>query len=146
MTPRLAAALRSLAESQLQAQATHSTALDASAIGVMALDVAAAAIYVAARLDDGFGAASLTLIALSFVLALRIVLLGGAKEIGPSVSSVIEDRGGYDDDELERWLLEDLAIEVLANKSVLTRKVPQLTGALALAALATLLGLAGLVS
>ncbi len=146
ITPRLAVALRSLAESQLQAQAARSIALDAGAIGVMALDTAAAAFYVAARLDDGFWTACLGLIGLSFVLALRIVLTDGAKEIGPSVSSILEDRGCYVDDELEQWPLEDMAVEVLANESVLTGKVPQLTGALTFAALATLLGLVGLVS
>ena len=40
ITPRLADRLCSLAESQLQTQAARSVALDASALGVMAVDAA----------------------------------------------------------------------------------------------------------
>ncbi len=41
-TPRLADALRSLSETQLQTQAARSAALDTGAIGVMSLDCALA--------------------------------------------------------------------------------------------------------
>jgi hypothetical protein len=49
ITPRLADRLCSLAESQLQTQISRSGALDASALGVMAVDAAIATIIFATR-------------------------------------------------------------------------------------------------
>jgi hypothetical protein len=49
ITPRLADRLCSLAESQLQTQISRSGALDASALGVMAIDAAVAATIFATR-------------------------------------------------------------------------------------------------
>jgi hypothetical protein len=62
ITPRLADRLCSLAESQLQTQAARSVALDASALGVMAVDAGVAAIIIGAR-----GAYDLWILALALL-------------------------------------------------------------------------------
>jgi hypothetical protein len=67
----------------------------------------------------------------------------GAKEIGPLVTDILNDRECSDDGELEQSLFEDLADETLVNDQALARKDPLFTGALTLLVLAVLLELAG---
>jgi hypothetical protein len=140
---RLADRLCSLAESQLQTQATRSASVDAGALGVVSACAAIAALVLAVKSADHLWIAALALLALSAGLAVRALLLRGAKEIGPLVTDILNDRETRDDEELEQSLLEDLADETLVNNRALARKDPLLTWALALLVLAVLLELAG---
>jgi hypothetical protein len=145
ITPTLAAALCSLAESQLQTQVSRSAALDAGAIGVMSVNAAISGVFIAAKADHRVWPAVAVLLGLSFGLAVRAILSAGAERIGPLVADVLDDRGRYDDGVLERWLLEDLAEDALANRWALARKMKLLMGAVAFAALAMAFGSAGVV-
>ncbi len=80
--PRLADRLCSLAESQLQAQAARSAALDGSALGVMAVDAALAAIVIGTRGAYDLWIVALALLGLSFALAVRAERLPGAFQGG----------------------------------------------------------------
>jgi hypothetical protein len=143
ITPRLADRLCSLAESQLQTQVSRSGTLDAGALGVMAVDAAIGAIVIGARgaYDLWYGAGAL--LALSLGLAVRALLLAGAKQNGPLVADMLDARARSDDAYLEDILLQDLATETLANEQALARKDPLLTWAVALLVLAIGLELAG---
>lgn len=143
IAPRLAESLLLLATSQLQAQAARSAALDAGALGVMAVDAAVTAIVVGAKGAHGLWIVALVLLGLSAGLAVRALLLRGAKEIGPLVTDILNDRDRSNDEELERSMLEDLATETLANVQALARKDPLFIGALTLLVLAILVELAG---
>jgi hypothetical protein len=143
ITPRLADSLRSLAESQLQTQVSRSGALDAGALGVVSACAAIAAIILSVRSAHHLWIAALALLGLSLGLAVRVLLLQGAEEIGPLVAHILDDRATYDDKTLEGGLLKDLATETLANNQALARKDPLLTRALTLLVLAIALELAG---
>jgi hypothetical protein len=143
ITPRLTDRLCSLAESQLQIQASRSASVDAGALGVVSACAAIAALILTVRSTDHLWIAALVLLGLSAGLALRALIHRGAKEIGPLVTDILNDRERSDDEELEQSLLEDLADETLVNNQVLARKDPLFTGALTLLVLAVLLELAG---
>ncbi len=143
ITPRLADALRSLAESQLQTQISQSAALDARALGVMGVNAAIAAIILSAHSAYHLWIAALALLGASLALAVRALLLTGAERLGPLVGRVLVDRQAHGDRRLEQWLLEDLAADMLINRNALARKAPWITGAFALMALAILVELAG---
>jgi hypothetical protein len=133
ITPALAVALRSLAQSQLQAQALRFAALTAGAIGVMGVDAAIAAVLVAVTPDDGVRGVAL---GASFGLAVRAVLLKDREQIGPLVAGVLRARATCDDRELEEQLIEDLAVDMLMNRRSIARKTPLLTGAVTFMAMA----------
>ena len=137
-TPRLADSLRSLAECQLQVQTARSAALDAGALGVMAVDVAAAAIVIGARGNTTFGVVALILLGLSLGLAVRTLRLPGAEETGPSITAIRKARASRDDNELEESLLDDLAEDLQTNDRALARKGPLFDRALTLLVLATI--------
>ena len=143
ITPRLTDRLCSLAESQLQIQASRSASIDAGALGVVSACAAIAALILTVRSTDHLWIAALVLLGLSASLALRSLMHQGAKEIGPLVTDILIDRECSNDEELEQSLLEDLADETLVNNQALARKDPALTGALTLLVLAVLLELAG---
>jgi hypothetical protein len=143
ITPRLADSLRSLAESQLQAQASRSASVDAGALGVVSAGAAIAAIILSARSTHHLWIGSLILLGLSVGLAVRSLLLAGAEEIGPLVTDMLDAREVRDDENLEESLLDDLARETLVNNQALARKDPLMTSALALLVLAVLLELGG---
>jgi hypothetical protein len=143
--PSLAAALHSLAQSQLQAQASRSIGLDATAIGVVGADAALAAIVAGVRPYHQVWSIALAAIGLSLGLALRALLVKGGKRAGPLVADILYDRETHDDEELEQWLIEDLAADMIVNRRALARKMPLLTGAIALMGLAIILAFAGLV-
>jgi hypothetical protein len=145
VAPRLADALCALAESQLQMQASKSAALVTAAFGVMSADTAIVAIMVGVQSPGRLWLVSLIPLGLSFGLALRALLLKGAERIGPLPAHILKARRTHDDDQLARWLLRDLATDVLANQRALARKTPLLTGALALMALGVLFELVGLI-
>jgi hypothetical protein len=88
---------------------------------------------------------ALAAIGLSLGLALRALLVKGGKRAGPLVADILYDRETHDDEELEQWLIEDLAADMIVNRRALARKMPLLTGAIALMGLAIILAFAGLV-
>lgn len=83
ITPRFADRLCSLAVSQLQTQAARSVALDAGALGVMAVDAAIATIVIGARGAYHLWIVALVLLGLSLGLAVRTLRLPGAEETAP---------------------------------------------------------------
>jgi hypothetical protein len=97
--------LFSFAERQLQLQTSRSAALDAGAIGVMALDLAAATIVVDTRGADALWIVAVTLIGLSFALAAGLLSLPGAEETGPFAPDMFEARESKDDPQIEAWLV-----------------------------------------
>jgi len=143
ITPRLAGRLCSLAESQLQTQAARSASVDAGALGVVSACAAIAALILSARSAHHLWIAALTLLAVSAGLAIRALVLRGAREVGPLVSDMLDARETRDDEDLEGTLLKDFATETLANEQALARKDPLLARAVALLVLAVILELAG---
>jgi hypothetical protein len=143
ITPRLADRLCSLAESQLQIQAARSASVDAGALGVVSACAAIAALILSARSAHHLWIAALTLLAVSAGLAIRALVLRGAREVGPLVSDMLDARETRDDEDLEGTLLKDFATETLANEQALARKDPLLARAVALLVLAVILELAG---
>jgi hypothetical protein len=132
ITPRLADRLCSLAESQLQMQTARSAALDGGALGVVSACAAIAALILSVRSAHHLWIAALTLLALSAGLAIRALLLAGAKQNGPLVVDMLDARVRDGDAYLEDVLLKDLATEALANERALARKDPIITRAVAL--------------
>jgi hypothetical protein len=122
ITPRLADRLCSLAESQLQTQAARSASVDASALGVMTVDAAVAAIVIGARGAYGLWILALALLGLSFALAVRAERLPGAERTGPRIEDVLTASETEGNDQLERSLLHDLATDMRINRRTLTRK------------------------
>lgn len=143
ITPRFAESLRLLAASQLQTQISRSGALDASALGVMALDAALAAIIIDTRGAYDLWIVALALLGLSLGVAVRTLLHPGAKQTGPLVADMLDARETRDDEDLEETLLKDLAAETLANEQALARKDPLIAVAVALLLLAIAIELAG---
>ena len=140
--PRLANSLRSLAESQLQTQVARSGTFDLGALGVVSVCTAIAAIVLDVRSARHLWiAALLLLLVLALGLAVRVLLLPGAAQIGPPVAGLLDARTTSDDETIEGWLLEDLASESLSNERVLARKEPLLVGAVTLLVLAIALEL-----
>jgi hypothetical protein len=129
ITPRLADRLCSLAESQLQAQAARSAALDGGALGVMAVDAALAAIVIGTRGGYDLWIVALVLLALSLGVAVSVLRLPGTEQNGPLVVEILEARRTNDDSTIEEQLLDDLAHETLTNENALARKDPLMTSA-----------------
>jgi hypothetical protein len=144
ITPRLAEGLnrRLLAASQLQIQAARSVALDASALGVMAVDAGVAAIIVNARGAYGLWIIALAMLGLSLGLAVRSLRLPGAERIGPPPSPAPpEAREAKDEHSLGDSLLENLVEDVETNEHALARKDPPLERALTFLVLAIIIEL-----
>jgi hypothetical protein len=129
ITPRLADRLCSLAESQLQAQAARSAALDGGALGVMAVDAALAAIVIGVRGTYDLWIVALVLLALSLGVAVRVLRLPGTEQNGPLVADMLDARERNNDATVEEALLKDLATETFANEQALARKDPLMTSA-----------------
>jgi hypothetical protein len=144
ITPRFAESLnrRLLAASQLQIQAARSVALDTSALGVMAVNFAAAAIFGAGGAYD-LGILALVLLGLSFGLAVQTLRLPGAKRMGPSVTDTPGAPESDDQHSSEDSLLNDLAEDIEANEGALARRDPLFERALRFLALAILVALTG---
>jgi hypothetical protein len=81
LSSELAAALRSLAEVQLQMQASRSAVLDARAIGVIGVDAGVATFISGASFGNQSRIVALILLGVSVGLAGRSVFLGGSDEI-----------------------------------------------------------------
>jgi len=141
--PQGQAALRSLAEVQLQAQVTRSATLDARAIGVMGVDAGLAAIVVGATPSGILGIAALAALSLSAVIGGRSLFLEGLERIGPSVAQLFVLRKISNARVLEELILRSLVSSVSANETALARREPRVVVAFVLLALAALLALAG---
>ena len=141
--PKLADWLRLLAVSQLQTQAARSVALDASALGVMAVDAAVAAIVIGVRGAYDIWIIALVLLGLSLATAVRVLRLPGTEQNGPLVADILEVRRANDDGTIEEQLLDDLAHETLANENALARKDPLMTSAVTCLMLGIVAELAG---
>jgi len=142
--PGLANGLRLLAVSQLQIQAARSVALDTSALGVMAIDAALAAIIIGTRGAYDLWIAALVLLGLSLGVAVRTLLRPGADQNGPSVTEMLDARACDDDETIEGNMLTDLAGDVQINGQALARKDPLIAWAVALLVLGVVIELAGL--
>ena len=110
---------------------------------MMAVDAAVTAIVIGVRDAYDLRIVALALLGLSSSLAICALLVRGAKEIGPLVTDILDDRDRSDDEELEQSLLEDLATETRANEQALASKDPLFIGALSLLVLAVIIELAG---
>lgn len=143
ITPRLTDRLCSLAESQLQTQAARSVALDASALGVMAVNAGVAAIIIDTKGVYGLWILALILLGLSLGAAVRALRLPGAKETGPSVADMREARETKTEHELEESVLDDLTRDIQINEQALAHKGPLFDRALMCLVLAILVGFAG---
>jgi hypothetical protein len=144
-TPTLADSLnrRLLAASQLQIQAARSVALDASALGVIAVDIAVATIAFGAGGAYGLWILALVLLGLSLGLAVRSLRLPGAKRTGPSVTDTPEDPDSEDEHSPEDSLLNDFAQDIETNVHALVRKEPPFERALTFLVLAIFVELVG---
>ena len=135
--------LRLLTGNRLQTQVSRSGTLIGGALGVMALDLAAALIVL-----DGGGAYALSILALlalgcSFGLAMRALRLRGAKEAGPTLAAMRRARESEDARAFEDTLLDDLEEDIQTNERVVARKTLLFAHALSFLAFATLVELAG---
>ena len=142
--PGLADWLRLLAGSQLQTQVSRSVALDAGALGVMAVDAAVTLIVIDAEGTYGLWIAALLLLGLSFSLAVRTLRLPGTQETGPSIASMRRAREAEEDEYLlEDSLLNDLEEDLRINDQALAHKILLFDNALTFLMLAILVELAG---
>jgi hypothetical protein len=142
--PGLADWLRLLAGSQLQTQVSRSVALDAGALGVMAVDAAVTLIVIDAEGTYGLWIIALLLLGLSFSLAVRTMRLPGAEETGPSIASMRRAREAEEDEYLlEDSLLNDLEEDLHTNERALAHKIRLFNRALNFLVLAILVELAG---
>jgi hypothetical protein len=135
--------LRLLTGNRLQTQVSRSGVLVGGALGVMALDLAAALIVL-----GGGGAYTLSILALlalgaSFGLAMRALLQPGAKEAGPTLAAMRRAREVKDAHELEDALLDDLEEDLETHDRAVARKTLLFEGALRFLAFAILVELVG---
>ncbi len=142
--PGLADWLRLLAVSQMQTQAARSVALDAGALGVMAVNAGAAAIVLGARGAYGLWIVALVLLGLSFGLAVRALRLPGAEGNGPSVAALRNARETEENERsLEDLLLNNIEEDLRTNDQAMARKILLFDRTLTFLALAILVELAG---
>ncbi len=134
---------RLLAASQLQIQAARSVALDAGALGVMAVDFAAATIVIDTRGAYDLWVLALFLLGLSLSLGVRSLHLPGAEQIGPSVTDTPGTPESEDEHSPTDSLLNDLAEHIGTNEHAIARKEPPFERALRFLVLAILVALAG---
>lgn len=135
--------LRLLTGSRLQTQVSRSGVLVGGAVGVMAVDVAVALIVLGGGGAYALSILVLLLLGLSFSLAVRAVLLPGAREAGPSLDAMRRGRESKDARELEDSLLDDLEEDLDINDRALARKTLLFEHALRFLAFATLVELTG---
>jgi hypothetical protein len=103
--------LRLLAGNRLQAQISRSGALDASALGMMAVDVAVALIVIGGGGEYGLPIIALLLLGLSFSLAMRSLRLPNAEETGPTLAAIRRACETEDARKFEDSLLDDFERE-----------------------------------
>jgi hypothetical protein len=135
--------MRLLAGSRLQTGVSRSVALEAGALGVMAVASALALIVIGAGGAHDLSIVALLLLALAFGLAVHTLLLPTAKETGPTLATMRRARDVEDAGEFEDSLLDDLEVDLRINDRALARKTLLFKRAVTLLALAILVELAG---
>lgn len=118
-------------------------ALEAGALGVMALATALALIVIGATGAHDLSIVALLALGLSFGLAVHTLVLPTAKETGPTLATMRTARDTEDAGEFENSLLDDLEVDLRINDRALARKTLLFKRALTLLALAILVELAG---
>ncbi len=135
--------LCSLARDKLRTQSGRSVALDAGALGLMLLDVALATAVLETRGAYDLWIAALTLLGLSFGLAIGALRHKGATQTGPSVARLSEERETRDARQIRELMRAELNEEAQANDHSLARKAVLFDRALIVMALAILIDLGG---
>jgi hypothetical protein len=135
--------LRMLAGSQLQTLVSRSVALEAGALGVMAVTAAVTLIVIGATGAYDLSIVALLLLGLSFGLAVHTLLLPSAKETGPSLATMRKARDIEDTRAFEDSLLDDLEEDLRINDRALARKTLLFKRGLTFLMLAILVELAG---
>jgi hypothetical protein len=98
----------------------------------MGFDAAFGAIVVTAKAHAYVWLGSLALLVISVFFAWLALLTAGADETGPEIKDVLSRRGGWDDDELETQVVEDLQADLTANAGNLVAKASRVQSALTL--------------
>ena len=135
--------MRLLTGNRLQRRVSRSVALEAGALGVMAVVAALALIVIGATGAYDLSIVALLLLVLSFGLAVHTLLLPSAEETGPTLAAMRRARDVEDAGEFEKSLLDDLEVDLRINDRALTRKTLLFKRAVTLLALAILVELAG---
>jgi hypothetical protein len=135
--------MRMLTGNRLQTGVSRSVALEAGALGVMAVAATLALIVIGAGGAYDFSIVALLLLGLSFGLAVHTLLLRSAEETGPSLATMRKAREIEDAGEFEDSLLYDLEEDLRINDRSLARKTLLFKRAVTLLALAILVELAG---
>lgn len=140
--PGFADRLCSLAESQLQMQTARSVALDASALGVMAVDATLAAIVLSTGRTH-LWLTALSLLSLSFLLAAGVPSLPRAGKTGPFAPDMFDALETRDDRELKTLFVTEVSADMRMNRGALARKTPLFNAALTFLVLAITVDLTG---
>jgi len=135
--------MRVLTGNRLQSGVSRSVALEAGALGVMAVASALALIVIGAGGAYDLSIVALLLLVVSFGLAVHTLLLPSAKATGPTLAPMRRARDVEDAGEFEDSLLDDLEEDLRINDRALARKTLLFKRAVTLLALAILVELAG---
>jgi apolipoprotein N-acyltransferase len=107
---------RSLAETQLQLQFAVLGGLDAQALGILGVDVALAAIAIAAKsvLERMWW---LTLLGLAAsAIACFVALIGSEDRVGPKIETTLTQATGGDEDAANKYVAEELSRSISVNE------------------------------
>ncbi len=128
---------RSLAETQLQVQFTILGGLDTQALGILGVNVALAALAVAAQsVLESFWWLSVLGFAASGVACL-VALFGSSDPVGPSVETVLEMGDGREaGDDANRYVAEELGATIELNNLHVARESTIVGAAVGLLAVA----------
>jgi len=143
--PVLISELCALARDQLKTQAARSTALEASSLGIMAFDATFATIALTFGHTPPW-IAVLTLLCMSFALAIATVGLPTAQRTGPSIARIRRRRERTGDDWVTEHMLDWLERDIRLNEHALNRKESLFDLALIVLALAVVVELTGALS
>jgi hypothetical protein len=135
--------MRMLTGNRLQTGVSRSVALEAGALGMMAVAAAVALIVIGAGGAYDLSIVALLLLVVSFGLAVHTLLLPSAKQTGPSLATMRKARDTEEASEFEDSLLHDLEEDLRINDRALARKTLLFKRAVTLLALAILVELAG---
>jgi hypothetical protein len=129
---------RSLAETQLQIQFAVLGGLDTQALGILGVDVALAAVVVAAQsILERLWWLSLLGLAASGI-ACFIALIGSEDRVGPKIATTIDHARTHDEDAVNEYVADELRKSIGVNEPHIARE----GRAIALAILALVVALA----
>jgi hypothetical protein len=142
LVPGLNEPARSLAETQLQIQFSILGGLDTAALGILGVDVALAAVTVAAK-DILERLWWMPLIALAVSgFACFVALVSSGDRLGPTVKSVLDQAGvaGATEDDLNRFVAKELGDAIEVNDPHIQRESAIIGFAVFVLVLALVLG------